>query len=137
MIVKYLELSPTNTVVFRTYEKNWTGTPTAAEARSLVPNMERITGQAAPWWMITPKEAMWRAVAADYMPSDKPSHAACVPPAGNSPAPTIIAGSRCKSRLITSTLSRLATGHCFDAPYSIHFCPNADDPLTCPCKTLA
>jgi len=71
------------------------------------------------------------------VPSHKSSHSACAPPDGNSPAPALLAASKSKSRLLFSTITRLATGHCFDTSYSTRFRPTADDTLTCPCETLA
>jgi hypothetical protein len=98
--------------------------------------MDRALAHPPPWWMTSPKEVMWKAIAADYTPSPKPSHSACAPPEGNSPTPAIRAAAKAKSRLIFSTIARLATGHCFDEPYSTKFRPNADDIITCPCHIV-
>ena len=50
------------------------------------------------------------------------------------PLPAISSESQQKvhSRIITSTIIRIATGHCFDANYSQRFRPRSEDVLTCP-----
>jgi hypothetical protein len=54
---------------------------------------------------LTPKDAMWKAIAADHMPSNKPSHVACAPPIGNNPPPPAVAAAiGAQSRLIFSTI---------------------------------
>src|SRR6267154_2192366 len=50
--------------------------------------------------------------------------------------PAIQAAISANSRLLTSTIFRLATGHCFDATYSTRFQPHADDHLICPCEFI-
>jgi hypothetical protein len=136
LIAKYIDASPFNTVNIRGFQKDWPGAPARRDITGLEPDMDRTIDTPTPRWDISPKDAMWKAIAADYMPSNKPSYSACTPPQGNSPAPAILAAIAAKSRLIFSTVARLATAHCFDAPYSERFRPTAGDTLTCPCDTL-
>ena len=79
---------------------------------------------------------MWKAIAADHIPSNHPSHAACTQPEGSSPPPTIITAVASCSRLVTSTIFRIATGHCFDATYLERFRAQANDYTICPCEHI-
>jgi hypothetical protein len=83
---------------------------------------------------ITPKEAMWHRIRTDYNPSDCSSHMACIIPHGNALAPALKAVTAKKSRHLTSLISQLCTGHCFDATYSDTFHTGANDNTTCPCS---
>jgi hypothetical protein len=132
-----LNWNDANTVDLRTFDRTWRGTPSKRAIRSAQPAIQAASTADAPWWMTKPRDTMWKAIKADYVPSRKSSHSACALPDGNSPAPALLAASKSKSRLLFSTINRLATGHCFDAPYSTRFRPTADDTLTCPCETLA
>jgi hypothetical protein len=82
---------------------------------------------------ITPKEAMWTRIRADYTPSDRPSYMACAIPDGNNLAPAVKAAVAKRSRHLTSLICQLCTGHCFNANYSDNFRTNAGDNTTCPC----
>ena len=83
---------------------------------------------------LTPKRAMWNAYAADYTPSNNPSHAACTPPRNATLPPAIRAAAKHDNRLVSSTIIRFATGYCFDADYSDRFRTGADNPTLCPCS---
>src|SRR5216683_6081950 len=137
LLTTYLNRNDANTVDLRTFDRTWRGTPSKRAIHSVQPAIQAASTADAPWWMIKPWDTMWKAIKADYVPSHKSSHSACAPPNGNSPTPTLLAASKSKSRLLFSTITCLATGHCFDASYSIHFCPTMDNTLTCPCETLA
>ena len=118
LIAKYIDASPFNTVNICIFQKDWPGTPAQRDITGLEPDMDCIIDTPTPWWDISLKDAMWKAITADYMLSNKPSHSACVPLQGNSPAPAILATITAKNCLIFSTVACLATAHCFNAPYS-------------------
>ena len=84
---------------------------------------------------LTPKRAMWDTYTADYTPSNHPSHVACSPPHDATLPPAILAAAAHENRLISTTIVRFATGHCFDTDYSERFHPGADDLTLCPCST--
>ena len=75
---------------------------------------------------------MWRKIKEDYVPIDHPSALACQTPDNGKPVAAIRGALKSHSRIITSTIIRIATGHCFDANYSQRFCPQSDDILICP-----
>ena len=80
----------------------------------------------------SPRELMWRKIKAEYVPIDHPSALACQTPDNGKPVTAIRGALKSHSRIITSTIIRIATGHCFDANYSQRFRPRSDDILTCP-----
>ena len=75
---------------------------------------------------------MWQKIKEDYSPINHPSALACQTPNNGKPVAAIRGALRTHSRIITSTIIRIATGHCFDANYSQRFRPRSDDILTCP-----
>ena len=75
---------------------------------------------------------MWRKIKEEYIPIDHPSALACQTPDNGKPVAAIRGALKSHSRIITSTIIRIATGHCFDANYSQRFRPRSDDTLTCP-----
>ena len=75
---------------------------------------------------------MWRNIKEEYSPIHHPSALACQTPDNGKPVAAIRGALKTHSRLITSTIICIATGHCFDAHYSQHFRPQSDDILTCP-----
>jgi hypothetical protein len=79
---------------------------------------------------------MWNQIQAEYTPSDRPSHMACVIPHGNTIAPVLKAATAKKSHHLTSLICQLCTGHCFDANYSDTFRSGANDNTTCPCSHI-
>ena len=80
----------------------------------------------------SPRELMWRNIKEEYTPFHHPSALACQPPDNGKPVAAIRGAIKTHSRLITSSILRIATSHCFDAHYSQHFRPQAEDILTCP-----
>ena len=80
----------------------------------------------------SPRELMWRKIKEEYIPLDHPSALACQTPDNGKPVAAIRGALKTHSRVITSTIIRIATGHCFDANYSQRFRPRSDDILTCP-----
>jgi hypothetical protein len=83
----------------------------------------------------SPHELMWQHIKADYIPSTHPSALACQPPDNGKPVAAIRGALKTHSRIITSSVIRIATGHCFDAHYSQRFRSGADDTLLCPCSS--
>jgi hypothetical protein len=71
---------------------------------------------------------MWQTSRQTYVPSTHPSALACQPPDNGKPVAAIRGALKTHSRIITSSVIRIATGHCFDAHYSQRFRPGADDP---------
>ena len=80
----------------------------------------------------SPRKLMWRKIKEDYVPIDHPSALACQTPDNGKPVAAIRGALKSHSCIITSTIIRIATGHCFDANYSQRFRPRSDDILTCP-----
>ena len=81
---------------------------------------------------LSPREHMWRKIRDEYNPIQHPSALACQTPDNGKPVAAIRGALKTHSRLITSSIIRIATGHCFDARYSQRFRPQSDDTLTCP-----
>ena len=81
---------------------------------------------------LSPRELMWKKIKDDYSPIDHPSALACQTPDNGKPVAAVRGALKAHSRIITSTIFRIATGHCFDANYSQRFRPRSDDVLSCP-----
>ena len=81
---------------------------------------------------ISPRELMWQKIKDEYVPIDHPSALACQTPDNGKPVAAIRGALKSHSCIITSTIIRIAMGHCFDANYSQRFRPRSDDILTCP-----
>ena len=75
---------------------------------------------------------MWRKIKEEYVPINHPSALACQTPDNGKPVAAIRGTLKIHSRLITSSIIRIATGHCFDANYSQRFRPQSNDILNCP-----
>jgi hypothetical protein len=137
LITDYLTLSDTNSLILRHFDRAWPGTPSDMDYQSITDRMDALANTPPhPLEDMTPKQAMWARIRVDYAPSPNPSHSACVAPDGNKLPPAIRAAAASNSRLITSTIFRIATGHCFDADYSDRFRPTAGDRTICPCETI-
>jgi hypothetical protein len=78
---------------------------------------------------------MWQKIRAEYVPISHPAAIACQTPDNGKPVDAIRGSLAAHSRIVTSAIPQLATGHCFDADYSARFRPTADDNITCPCST--
>jgi hypothetical protein len=134
LITSHLDISPADTFIIRTCERNWPGSLTKVELKRNQEDIARtLTYEDRE---LTPKEHMWAKIHTDYTLFTHPSHAACTPLKGNKPAPAIWVAIKARHRLIFTTIPRLATGHCFDANYSDHFWPGADNHTTCPYKHI-
>ena len=81
---------------------------------------------------LSPREQMWQNVKNEYVPIIHPAALACQTPDNGKPVAAIRGAAKAHSRLVTSSIIRIATGHCFDATYSQRFRSNANDPLFCP-----
>ena len=81
---------------------------------------------------LSPCEQMWQNVKNEYVPIIHPAALACQTPDNGKPVAAIRGAIKTHSRLITSSIIHIATGHCFDATYSQRFRPSANDTLTCP-----
>ena len=81
---------------------------------------------------LSPRELMWKNIKEDYVPFNHPSAIACQIPDNGQPVAAIRGALKSHSRVVTSSIIRIATGHCFDANYSQRFRPQSNDPLTCP-----
>ena len=81
---------------------------------------------------LSPREQMWLNVKNEYVPITHPAALACQTPDNGKPVAAIRGAVKAHSRLVTSSIIRIATGHCFDATYSQRFRPSANDPLFCP-----
>ena len=81
---------------------------------------------------LSPREQMWQNVKNEYVPISHPAALACQTPDNGKPVAAIRGAVKAHSRLVTSSIFRIATGHCFDAMYSQRFRPNANDTLNCP-----
>jgi hypothetical protein len=137
LMIRYLDSVESLTITFRFFHKVWPGTLSQADIEGLSGDLDLLAETPPhPIHGITPKEAMWNWIQADYAPSDHPSHMACTWPVGNNPAPAVKAALTKHSRQITSLICQLCTGHCFDANYSDTFCPQAGDNTTCPCSHI-
>ena len=75
---------------------------------------------------------MWQNVKNEYVPIIHPAALACQTPDNGKPVAAIRGAVKAHSRLVTSSIIRIATGHCFDASYSQRFRPGANDTLFCP-----
>jgi hypothetical protein len=75
---------------------------------------------------------MWQKIKDEYIPIHHDSALACQTPDNGKPVAAIRGALKSHSRLITSTIIRIATGHCFDTSYSQRFRPQSDDILNCP-----
>src|SRR6266851_2384720 len=58
------------------------------------------------------------------------------PPDRNKPSLAMQAAAVCQNRLITTTIPRLVSVHCFDADYSNRFRPATGDNTVCPCRDI-
>ena len=83
----------------------------------------------------SPRNVMWQKIQADYIPLTHPAALACQTPDNGKPVDAIKGSLTVHSRIATSAIPQIATGHCFDAEYSARFRPSADDNTTCPCST--
>jgi hypothetical protein len=77
--------------------------------------------------LLLPRDSMWQKIKDEYVPIHHPSALACQIPDNGKPVAAIRGALKTHSRLITSTIIRIATGHCFDAHYSQRFRPQSDD----------
>ncbi len=128
LMTDYCTVDESHSFTLQYFDRAWPGTPPKTELRDLMEKRDELPPHT------TPKDKMWAKIRADYTPSNHPSHIACKPPAGNSLPPTIQATVDSSNHLITSTIFHFTVSHCFDADYSDHFHPHADNLTICPCE---
>jgi hypothetical protein len=104
ILIDFLDRYDTNTVCFRTDLRSWPGFPDCAELRSVHPMLNTLLESQSSPDNVTPKQAMWNRIKAEYTPSDHPSHIACKTPDGNKPPPAIRAAIESHNRLIMSSI---------------------------------
>ena len=105
LITDYLTLSDTNSLTLRHFDRAWPGTPSDMDYQSITDRMDALANTPPhPLEDMTPKQAMWARIRADYAPSPNPSHSACVALDGNKLPPAIRAAAASNSQLITSTI---------------------------------
>jgi hypothetical protein len=130
LLTHYLRSIPDSSIELRTFHRTWT-------RKTLWEDLTRIpTSHPPPPPSLDdthPKQAAWNTFLNDYTHSDHPSTAACSPPVDSTPPPAISAAIAFGNRAISSTVFQIITGHCFDADYSDHFHPSANDVTHCPC----
>ena len=132
---RYLTSDDSFTLHLCHFDRAWPGTPSTTDIRNLHGTMNLITAIPKTLAQQLPRLTMWEKICVDYTPSTHPSHIACTTPTDSTPPPAICVAAASYSRLISSTIFRLAVAHCFDANYSDRFHPNTDDVTTCPCTT--
>jgi len=135
LIGVYLQ-SDSHTFNLHSTTPKWPGKPKPEELRSLDQELEAVTSQPLDPSLLTPRQAMWQQLHQDYCPNPHPAYIACSPPTDPNPPPAIRAAAASRSRLASATIFRWATGHSFDAEYSLRFRPGADDIITCPCADI-
>jgi hypothetical protein len=109
--------------------------PTKTQRRHWTDRFAASSPTAPPSYPPSPRTSMWQKIQAEYVPITHPSALACQTPNNGKPVDAIEGSLTAHSRIVTSAISQLATGHCFDADYSARFRPSADDNTTCPCST--
>ena len=81
---------------------------------------------------LSPRDFIWKKIQDEYTPITHPSALACQKPDNGKPVAAIRGAIKVHSCLITSSICRIATGHCFDASYSQRFRPQSNDSHACP-----
>jgi hypothetical protein len=136
-MVEYLDSIDSLIITFCHFHRAWPGAPSPGDIQGLSTDLDSSADLPPhPIHGITPKEAMWHRIQADYTPSECPSYMACIIPHGNTLAPALKAATAKKSHRLTSLISQLCTGHCFDASYSETFRTGANNNTTCPCSHI-
>jgi hypothetical protein len=135
LVSNYLQ-NELHTFHLRSTGPSWPGKPSTDELRSLDPELEAVASLPLHPSLLTPSQAMWQTIHQDYRPNPHPAYIACTPPHNPIPPPAIRAAAASRNRLASATIFRWATGHSFDAAYSLRFRPNADDIITCPCADI-
>ena len=135
LISAYLQ-TEVHTFHLHTTGSTWLGKPKKEELRSLDPKLKAIASQPLNPSLLTPKQVMWQKIHQDYTPNPHPTQITCTPPLNPTSPPTIRAAAASHNCLASATIFWWATGHSFDARYSLCFCQGADDIITCPCTDI-
>jgi hypothetical protein len=130
LLTAYLRSVPSSTIELCSFPWAWTGSSWHNSHCHIVK-----THPPSPITLndLQPQHAAWKKFLDDYTPSNHPSFAACTPLVNKKPPPAILAAISSGNHLISSTIFRLTTGHCFNADYSNRFCPSANDNTECLC----
>ena len=127
-----LDASPLTSPSFFVFSNRSKDSPSLTQRRLWNKRFSASPHQPSPPPPLSPRELMWKKIKDEYSPITHPSAIACQPPDNGKPVAAIRGAIKSHSRLITSSIFRIATGHCFDANYSQHFRPQSNDDLTCP-----
>lgn len=127
-----IDASPLTLSSFHQFYSRAKDSPNQTQRRLWNQRFSASPRQPLPPSSLSPRELMWRTIKDDYTPILHPSAQACQPPDNSKPVAAIRGALKTHSRIITSTITRIATGHCFDTHYSQRFRPQADDIINCP-----
>ena len=127
-----IDSSPLTLLSFHLFHTHAKDSPNPTQRRLWNRQFSASPRQPPPPLPLSPREQMWQNVKDEYVPIIHPAALACQTPDNGKPVAAIRGAVKAHSRLVTSSIIRIATGHCFDAAYSQRFRPNANDILTCP-----
>ena len=127
-----IDSSPLTVYSFPLFHTHAKDSPNPTQRRLWNRQFTASPHQPLPPLPLSPRKQMWQNVKNEYVPIIHPAALACQTPDNGKPVAAIRGAVKAHSRLVTSSIIRIATGHCFDATYSQHFCPIANDPLFCP-----
>ena len=131
-IREIINSSPLTIFSFHLFHTHAKDSPNPTQRRLWNRQFSTSPHQPLPPPSLSPREQMWQNVKTEYVPIIHPAALACQTPDNGKPVAAIRGAVKAHSRLVTSSIIRIATGHCFDATYSQRFRPNANDTLTCP-----
>ena len=131
-ICDIIDSSPHTPYYLHHYYTKSKDSPSSTQRRLWNQRFSATTLQPTPPTPLSPCELMWHRIKEEFTPIDHPSALACQTPDHGKPVAAIRGALKSHSRIITSTIIRISTGHCFDANYSQRFRPRSDDVLTCP-----
>ena len=127
-----IDSSPLTLYSFHLFHTHAKDSPNLTQRRLWNRQFSASPHQPLPPPPLSPREQMWQNVKDEYVPITHPAALACQTPDNGKPVAAIRGAVKAHSRLVTSSIFRIATGHCFDATYSQRFRPGANDPLSCP-----
>ena len=127
-----IDSSPLTLFSFHLFHTHAKDSPNLTQRRLWNRQLSASPHQPLPPPPLSPREQMWQNVKNEYVPIIHPSALACQTPDNGKPVAAIRGAVKAHSRLVTSSIFRITTGHCFDATYSQRFRPSANDSLLCP-----
>ena len=132
LLIDYLTQNRDSSISLRTFSWSWSGCRSTCKHDHLeLLTLHPLTPLSQE--SLTPKQAMWNAYTTNYTPSNHLAHIACTTPYDATLPPATLAAAAHENCLVSSTIVRITTGHCFDADYSDRFRPGANNLTTCPC----